>query len=125
MGVYTLNAAWKCTGVMVNTTADDETPDGNMRPVRCATGSLKRVAMTGAAWTLMGHGAGQGLRIGSHLVLAWLLDPAIFGVMVMVDVVLQGLKMFSDVGTGPSIIQHERLRARQRQIGSPEGRRRL
>ena len=64
--------------------------------------------MTGTAWTLCGHAGAQGLRIGSHLVLAWLLDPAIFGVMVMVDVVLQGLKMFSDVGTGPSIIQHKR-----------------
>ena len=70
--------------------------------------SLTRLAMTGTAWTLLGHAGAQVMRIGSHLVLAWLLDPAVFGVMVMVDVVLQGLKMVSDVGTGPSIVQHER-----------------
>jgi len=73
-----------------------------------ATPSLKRLALSGSAWTLLGHGAGETLRFGSHLICAWLLDPAVFGVMVMVNVVLQGLKMFSDTGTGASIIQHKR-----------------
>jgi O-antigen/teichoic acid export membrane protein len=80
-----------------------------LAPVRAsATPSLKRLALSGTAWTLFGHAAGETLRFGSHLLCAWLLDPAVFGVMVMVNVVLQGLKMFSDLGTGASIIQHRR-----------------
>ncbi len=48
------------------------------------------------------------LRLGSHLVLAWLLAPEIFGLMALVKVVQQGLNMFSDVGIKPAIIQNAR-----------------
>ena len=34
--------------------------------------------------------------------------PALFGVMTLVNVFIQGLQMFSDVGIGPSIIQSPR-----------------
>ena len=86
----------------------DEAPAASGPARSAATPSLKRLALSGSAWTLFGHGAGETLRFGSHLICAWLLDPAVFGVMVMVNVVLQGLKMFSDTGTGASIIQHQR-----------------
>ncbi len=59
-------------------------------------------------WTLGAYGAGQVMRLGNHLILAWLLAPSVFGLMALVKVFMQGLTMFSDVGIGPSIIQNPR-----------------
>lgn len=68
----------------------------------------KRQALSGSAWTILGYGLSQVLRLGSNLVLAYLLFPAAFGIMSLVAVFQQGLQMFSDVGIGPSIIQNPR-----------------
>jgi O-antigen/teichoic acid export membrane protein len=70
--------------------------------------SLKRRALEGSAWTLGGYGCKQSLRLGSHLVLAWLLVPQAFGLMALVKVVQHGLNMFSDIGIKPAIIQNPR-----------------
>lgn len=70
--------------------------------------STRKQALTGSAWTIFGYGATQVIRLGSNLVLAWMLFPAAFGVMALVTVVMQGLQMFSEVGIGPSIIQNRR-----------------
>lgn len=79
-----------------------------MEQPRDAPVSVKRRAIEGAFWTLGGYSWGQLLRLGSHLILAWLLAPEIFGLMALVKVVMQGLQMFSDVGIKPSIIQNRR-----------------
>lgn len=50
----------------------------------------------------------QILRLAANLILARLLYPEAFGVMALVTVVLVGLTMFSDIGLGPAISQHER-----------------
>ncbi|MEM8756812.1 MAG: oligosaccharide flippase family protein [Planctomycetota bacterium] len=70
--------------------------------------SLKAAAVRGSAWTLIGHGGEQAIRLAANLALARLLTPEIFGLMGIVSVVTQGLKMFSDTGIGPSIIQNKR-----------------
>lgn len=70
--------------------------------------SLKRRALIGSVWTLIGHGSGQLLRMGSNLILTRLLVPEMFGVMMLVNVFVGGLQMISDVGIGPSIIQNRR-----------------
>ncbi|MBK9118921.1 MAG: oligosaccharide flippase family protein [Phycisphaerales bacterium] len=70
--------------------------------------SLRSLAIRGAAWTVVGYGASQVLRLGSNLILTRLLFPEAFGLMALVSVVLTGLQMFSDVGIGPSIIQNKR-----------------
>ncbi len=70
--------------------------------------SLKKKVIQGSLWTIGGYGTSQLLRLGSHLILAWLLAPQVFGLMTLVSVVHQGLGMFSDVGILPSIIQSER-----------------
>ncbi|HWA97097.1 MAG TPA: oligosaccharide flippase family protein [Pirellulales bacterium] len=59
-------------------------------------------------WTIFCYGATQSLRLGSNIVLSRLLFPEAFGVMTIVNVFMQGLQMFSDIGIGPSIIQHRR-----------------
>lgn len=55
-----------------------------------------------------GYGASQVIRFGANLVLARLLFPRAFGVMLLVNVFLQGLQLFSDLGIGASIVQHRR-----------------
>ncbi len=65
-------------------------------------------ALSGSAWTIIGYGFSQVLRLGGNLVLAHLLFPAAFGIMALVAVVMQGIQMFSDVGIGPSIIHNKR-----------------
>lgn len=57
---------------------------------------------------MAGYGGAQVLRLGSNLVLAHLLFPEAFGLMALVNVFMQGLQMFSDVGIGPAIIQSKR-----------------
>ncbi len=73
-----------------------------------STTNLKQQAVRGSVWTLFGYGASQILRLASNLILARLLFPADFGLMALVNVFMQGLQMFSDVGIGPSIIQNKR-----------------
>ena len=73
-----------------------------------SSSSLKSSAMRGSAWTLVGFTSSRVLRLASHLVLAWMLAPEIFGLMALVKVFMAGLTMFSDVGIGPSIIQNPR-----------------
>lgn len=65
-------------------------------------------ALSGSVWTILGYGTSQVIRLGSNLILAYLLFPAAFGIMALVAVVMQGIQMFSDVGIGPSIIQNKR-----------------
>jgi len=67
--------------------------------------SLKRRAMKGAVITIGGFGVSQALTLLSNLILTRMLAPGAFGVMSLVNVLLQGLKMFSDVGTTPAIVQ--------------------
>ena len=70
--------------------------------------SFKRRIVSGSAWTFFGFGVQQVLRLGANIILARLLFPEAFGVMAIVNVFLQGLQMFSDVGIVPSIIQNPR-----------------
>jgi O-antigen/teichoic acid export membrane protein len=69
---------------------------------------LRKLAMTGAAWTFAGYGATQVLRLGSNLILTRLLFPEAFGLMAIVQVWMVGLQLFSDVGIVPAIIQSKR-----------------
>lgn len=70
--------------------------------------SLKARAIRGSMWTLGGYGANQFLRFASNLVLTRLLFPEAFGLMSLVQIFLQGLEMFSDIGIKPSIIHDKR-----------------
>ena len=70
--------------------------------------SLKKLAIRGAAWTILGYGTSQILRLGGNLVLTRLLVPELFGLMALVQVFITGLALFSDIGIRPSIIQNKR-----------------
>lgn len=70
--------------------------------------SLKKQAIRGTAWTVIGYGGSQALRLGSNLILTRLLVPEVFGLMALVLTFRMGLTLFSDIGIRPSIIQNQR-----------------
>ena len=59
-------------------------------------------------WTMLGYGGAQALRFVSNVILTRLLFPEAFGLMMLVNTVIMGLEMFSDVGTRASLIQSRR-----------------
>ena len=70
--------------------------------------TLKKLAIRGTVWTLVGYGLSQGLRLGANLCLTRLLAPEMFGLMALVNVFILGLTLFSDIGISASIVQHDR-----------------
>ncbi|MCC7147537.1 MAG: oligosaccharide flippase family protein [Phycisphaeraceae bacterium] len=70
--------------------------------------SLKDLAIRGSIWTVGGYATSSVLRLGGNLVLTRLLFPEAFGVMALINVFMQGLVMFSDLGIGPSLIRGQR-----------------
>ncbi len=70
--------------------------------------SLKKLAIRGAAWTILGYGISNILRLGSNLILTRLLAPELFGLISLVNVFISGLHLFSDIGITQSIIQNKR-----------------
>lgn len=73
-----------------------------------AGGSMAGSVVRGSVWTVGGYAAGQLARLLGNLVLTRLLFPEVFGQMALITVFMQGLQMFSDVGTGPAIVQSRR-----------------
>ena len=65
---------------------------------------LKNNAVNGSFWSVFGYGGAQLIRLGSNLILTRLLAPEIFGLMALVQVALQALKMMSDVGISTSVM---------------------
>lgn len=61
-----------------------------------------------SAWTTIGFGLGQALRLAGNIALASLLFEEAFALMAIASAVLQGLTMFSDFGLGPSVVQNRR-----------------
>jgi O-antigen/teichoic acid export membrane protein len=72
------------------------------------TQSLKQRAISGAIWTIVGYGGSQILRFGSNLILTRLLIPEYFGLMAIINTLLAGIHLFSDLGVGQSIINNKR-----------------
>lgn len=70
--------------------------------------SLKKRAVNGSIWSVTGFSSAQLLRLLSNLLLTRLLFPEAFGILALVQVVLHGIKMFSDVGISTSIVRDER-----------------
>ncbi|HZZ41339.1 MAG TPA: oligosaccharide flippase family protein, partial [Tepidisphaeraceae bacterium] len=67
--------------------------------------SLTRLAITGSAWTILGYGTSQFLRLAGNIILSRLLFPEAFGLMALVTAFLVGLDMFSDLGIAQSVIR--------------------
>jgi len=76
-----------------------------MSAISTTSQSLKGRAINSGLWSIGGHGAQQVLRLGSNLILTRLLFPEVFGLMALVQAVLAGLNMFSDVGLNAGVIR--------------------
>src|SRR5438067_1040994 len=79
--------------------------DGAFAPDTAAGASVGAAVAGGAAWTVLGFGTMQVLRFAFNLLLTRLLAPHVFGVIGLVNLVLQGLHMFSDLGIRQSVVQ--------------------
>ena len=70
--------------------------------------SLRGRVISAGAWSLGALVVGQALRLGGNLVMARLLAPEMFGVMLIATTVLVVLALFSDIGLSQNIIQSRR-----------------
>lgn len=66
----------------------------------------EKSVLNASAWSMVGYGCNQVLRLGNNMVLSYLLVPEAFGTMAIINMVIVGLGMFSEVGAGPCIIQN-------------------
>jgi O-antigen/teichoic acid export membrane protein len=87
---------------------DEATPLVPDVPPAPVSAGVSRAAATNAAWTMVGYVLMQVIRLGSTVILSRLLFPKIFGLMTLVNVFIQGIQMFTDIGIGPSLIQSKR-----------------
>lgn len=71
------------------------------------TGLMSRV-LRGGTWLVLGYGGQQALRLAANLILTRLLFPEAFGLMTLINVILIGLAMFSDIGLHAAIAQNAR-----------------
>ena len=69
---------------------------------------LRSNAIKASQWTIFGFAISNVLRLISNPVLAYLLIPDVFAIITLASILIQGVRMFSDIGIGPVIIQHER-----------------
>jgi len=68
----------------------------------------KKHIIKAGSWVLIGHLLSQLIRLGGNLVLTRLLVPEMFGVMAIINVMIMGVQMLSDLGLGQSIIQSKK-----------------
>jgi len=97
------------TSVFVKDAQDN--PNGPRGSVR-GPNAVGALAARGALWAILGYVAAMALRLGGNVILTRMLVEEAFGLMAIVNVVLVGLALFSDIGIGPSIIQNHRDDAR-------------
>lgn len=69
---------------------------------------LRARSMRSSLLTGLGFGGSNLLRLGGNLILTRLLFPEAFGIMALIQVVMAGLNMFSDLGIHASIVQNKR-----------------
>lgn len=69
--------------------------------------TLRSRALRAASWRTGAYVASQLFRVLSSIVLAALLFPAAFGLVALGTIIIQGLRMFSELGIGPAIIQRK------------------
>ncbi len=77
------------------------------------TDGLKRRVVNASVWTIGGHAYDRLTHFASNLILTRILFPEAFGLMAIVNAVVQGIGLLSDVGIGASIVQNPRGEERE------------
>lgn len=80
----------------------------NLRALFNEQSVLKQRAISGVFWSVGIYGLSTVVRVGSSLIMTRLLVPELFGLMNLVYIFIVGLHLFSDVGSGPTIIRSDR-----------------
>lgn len=70
--------------------------------------SLVARAAKGTVWTVIAYASAQAVRLLSSIVLSRLLVPQYFGVMALLNTMMIGLNLFSDIGLLPSVVRSEK-----------------
>ena len=66
----------------------------------------QKLVMRGALWTIGAYGASVALRFGSNVVLSRLVMPEVFGIMLIINTLRNGIELISDVGIGQNIVHN-------------------
>ncbi|UJR82699.1 Hypothetical protein I5071_47640 [Sandaracinus amylolyticus] len=69
---------------------------------------LGRRARRGALWSVLGYGGGRLLALISNPLISYFIVPAVRGLMELVNPLVIGFELLSDLGIGPSIVQNKR-----------------
>lgn len=67
---------------------------------------ISRQIMSQIGWVTGSFGAAQGLRLFTNVILARLLAPQLFGVMLIVNTLRTGIELLSDIGVGQNIVSN-------------------
>ena len=70
--------------------------------------NLEGKAITGTLWTVGAYGISQSLRMVNNVVLTHMLLPEFFGIMALASTLLLGVKLLSDIGVLPGVINSPR-----------------
>lgn len=73
---------------------------------RLSLGSIASVALHGAAWTIGVYAISVALRFGSNVVLSRLIAPEIFGTILIIMTLRNGVDLLSDVGVGQNVVNN-------------------
>lgn len=69
-------------------------------------GSIASVALHGAAWTIGVYAISVALRFGSNVILSRLIAPEIFGTILIIMTLRNGVDLLSDVGVGQNVVNN-------------------
>lgn len=92
---------------MVEPSAPTDTAEPSQAPPRPQE-NMRSKTVRGTFYSIVGQGLKNILRLGSNVILARLLTRDDFGVSLLVNTVMIGLEMISDLGIETSIIQSKR-----------------
>lgn len=94
---------------------DDQPQDAPAQGIRSRTIDAARRSLTpklaifgAAGWVTSTYIAQQALRLGSNIILAWLLAPALLGTMLLINTLRTGGELLTDIGVGQSIVNNPR-----------------
>ena len=68
----------------------------------------KKALLDATGWVTGAYIASQALRLGTSIILAWLLAPELLGTMLLINTLRTGGELLTDVGVGQSIVNNRR-----------------
>jgi len=68
----------------------------------------RRNLLRSATWVAVPFISSQLIRLGSSVVIAWLLAPELLGMMLLINTLRTGAELLTDVGVGQSIVSQKR-----------------